>query len=75
VHHYDTVLMNKIIDPHYFIKEKEKRRLLKEIKKFENEYSIPNFLNKLDLECQERKYIEADRKHSKNDIGARSYDG
>ena len=46
-----------------------------EIKIFENEYSISNFLNKLDLECQERKYIEADRKHSKNDIGARSYDG
>lgn len=75
IHHYDTIIMNKINDPHYFIKEKERRKILKEIEKFEHEFNIPNFLKKLDHECEEREELEKEKKYSRKDFGEKSYDG
>jgi hypothetical protein len=75
LHHYDTIIINKMNDASYEIDNKERAKVLKSIRNFEEEYSIPIFLKKLNQECQERKEVEHEKKYSKNDLGERSYDG
>ena len=75
LHHYDTVIVNKVNDPHYLIPDRERKKVLKEIRKFEEEYSIPNFINQLDQECEDRKAIEREKKYTRRDFGEESYDG
>lgn len=75
LHHYDTVIVNKMNDPLYTVDPKERNKILKQIRKFEEDYSIPKFIKKLDQECHERHDVEHDKKYSKNDFADRSYDG
>lgn len=75
LHHYDTVIINKMNDPSYVIDNKERSRVLKQIRKFEEDYSIPKFLVKLKQECHERHETEHDKKYTKNDFADNSYDG
>ena len=77
VHHYDSLVLNIITDPTERAKmdSKEQAATKKEIEKFESEYSTTNFMIKLKEECKFRREIEHDKKYSKNDIGANSYDG
>lgn len=75
LHHYDTVIVNKMNDAAYVIDNKERSKILKSIRKFEEEYSIPKFLKKLKQECRERHDVEHDKKYSKNDFADNSYDG
>ena len=75
LHHYDTVIVNKMNDASYVIDNKERSKILKSIEKFEEQYSIPKFLEKLNQECQERHDVEHDKKYSKNDLADNSYDG
>ncbi len=75
LHHYDTLIIQKMNDPSYVIDNKERNKILKQIRKFEEEYSIPNFLKKLKQECHERHVTEHDKKYTKNDFADNSYDG
>lgn len=75
LHHYDTIIINKMNDASYVIDNKERSKILKSIRKFEEEYSIPKFLKKLDAECHERHDVEHDKKYTKNDFADNSYDG
>ena len=51
------------------------KKILRQIEKFEEEFSIPKFLNKLKQECHERHETEHDKKYTKNDFADNSYDG
>ena len=77
VHHYDSLVLEIITDPTEMAKldSKEQQATKKEIEKFESEYSTTAFMVKLKEECKFRREIERDKKYSKNDIGANSYDG
>lgn len=77
IHHYDSLVLQIITDPAEMalLEDKEQKATLKEIEKFESEYSTTAFMIKLKDECKFRRDIEHDKKYSKNDIGANSYDG
>ncbi|MFY0654836.1 MAG: hypothetical protein JXQ96_22580 [Cyclobacteriaceae bacterium] len=75
LHHYDTVIINKMNDASYVIDNKERSKILRSIRKFEEEYSIPKFLEKIDQECHERHDVEHDKKYTKNDFADNSYSG
>lgn len=77
IHHYDSLVLEIITDPTEMalLDDKEQKATRKEIEKFENEYSTTAFMIKLKDECKFRREIEHDKKYSKNDIGANSYDG
>jgi hypothetical protein len=77
IHHYDTLILEVMSSTEALAKldEKEKASTLKEIEKFESEYSVLAFIAKLTAECKYSREIEKDKKYSKSDIGANSYDG
>ncbi len=77
IHHYDTLILDVISSKEALAKldEKEKASTLKEIEKFESEYSVLAFIAKLTEECKYSREIEKEKKYSKTDIGANSYDG
>ena len=77
IHHYDSLVLEIITDPTEvaLLDDKEQKATLKEIEKFESEYSTTAFMVKLQEECKFRRDIEHDKKYSVNDIGANSYDG
>lgn len=75
LHHYDTIIINKMNDASYMIDNRERSKILKSIEKFEEEYSIPKFLEKLDQECKERHEVEREKKYILNDFSENSYDG
>lgn len=75
LHHYDTLIINKMNDASYEIDNRERKKILRQIEKFEEEFSIPKFLQKLKQECHERHETEHDKKYTKNDFADNSYDG
>ncbi|MEQ9425692.1 MAG: hypothetical protein RJQ09_14810 [Cyclobacteriaceae bacterium] len=76
IHHFDSLIMDKFQEPSYVHKNrKEERKTLQSIEEFEGEYSLPNFVNRLDYECKERHEVEKDRKKTANEIGSESYSG
>ena len=75
LHHYDTLIINKMNDASYEIDNRERKKILRQIEKFEEEFSIPKFLEKLKQECHERHETEHDKKYTKNDFADNSYDG
>lgn len=77
IHHYDSLVLQILTSPEAMAKldSKEQKSTLKEIEKFESEYSVSSFITKLNDECKFAKEIEKDKKYSKDDLGDRSYDG
>lgn len=77
IHHYDSLVLQVLVDPKLTSKldSKEQKATLKEIEEFESAYSVKEFVKKLNDECKFRSQIEKEKKYSKNDIGANSYDG
>ena len=75
IHHYDSVLFDRLSKAARFSKDHEIEKTLKEIEKFEGKYDMRSFLHFLHEECDRRKEIEHNAKELKNDIGANSYDG
>ncbi|MEQ9303245.1 MAG: hypothetical protein RJQ14_04960 [Marinoscillum sp.] len=75
IHHYDSILYNRLVTASRFNKDKEIEKTLDEITKFEKKYSMKQFIHFLHEECISRNAIEKESKESRNDIGANSYDG
>lgn len=75
IHHYDSSLYAQLQKAYRFNKDHEIEKTIKEIEKFEKQYSMKKFIHFLHEECITRKGIEKNAKESRNDIGANSYDG
>ncbi|MEQ8474439.1 MAG: hypothetical protein RIC35_24795 [Marinoscillum sp.] len=75
IHHYDSVLYDRLVAAQRFKKDKEIEKTLDEIAKFEKKYSMQTFIHFLHEECISRNEIEKHSDESRNDIGANSYDG
>ncbi len=75
IHHYDSVLYDRLVKAQRFKKDKEIEKTLKEISKFEDQYSMKNLIHFLHEECDIRKDIEKNADESRNDLGANSYSG
>ncbi|MFH6982222.1 hypothetical protein [Marinoscillum luteum] len=75
IHHYDSVLYDRLTKASRFNKDKEIDKTLKEISKFETGYSLKDFIHFLHEECTTRSDIEKHSTESRNDIGSNSYDG
>lgn len=75
IHHYDSLLYDKLSRKARFDKSHELKKTLTQIEQFEDEFKSPNFIKKLHDECSGRREIEKSSKVSRNDIGENSYDG
>ncbi|MEQ8237570.1 MAG: hypothetical protein RIA69_00080 [Cyclobacteriaceae bacterium] len=76
IHHYDSVLYDRLKKANRLGgSNKEINRAIKEIEKFEKEYSARNFIAFLREECISASYIEKNSKELKNELASESYDG
>lgn len=75
IHHFDSLVLDRLNDPTYVMNEHERKATLKEISKFESKYSARSFVVTLKKECKARREIERDSKHNAVAFGGESYDG
>lgn len=75
IHHYDSVLLQKLSEAALFSKDKELKKTLKDISKFEEEYSMKEFIDFLFDECQGINELEKNRDDLEDEIAQESYDG
>lgn len=74
IHHYDSVLYDVITKKaRYGGGDSEMKKTLKDIEKFESEYSIRDFLNFLHEECNARNDIERNARKTGEDKDAEAY--
>lgn len=75
IHHYDSVLYDRLVKAARFNKDKEIEKTINEISQFEDEYNMKSFIAFLHDECSNRNDIEKHSEELKNDIGDQSYSG
>ena len=75
IHHYDTILYNVLTDLSRRSKDKEIDRTLKDIRKFEEDYDMQNFIYFMREECKAMVNIERDADNTRNEVGFTSYSG
>lgn len=75
IHHYDSVLYERLVDAQRFQHDKEIARTLKDITKFEKEYDMKSFLVFLEKECGSLHKIERKKNALTDEVGEESYDG
>ncbi|MEO9484518.1 MAG: hypothetical protein ABJG47_13765 [Ekhidna sp.] len=75
IHHYDTVLYTVLINLSKKSDDKEVKKTLKDIKKFEEEYDSKSFIHFMNEECKAMREIEKDSENTANDVGINSYSG
>lgn len=75
IHHMDSVLYDRAKQASKRSSNTEIEKLIKDIEKFEKEFSMHKFLVHLKEECATQKEIEKNRVYTKNEVGAESYDG
>ncbi len=75
IHHYDSVLLHRLERASRFSHDKEIKKTLKDIEKFEQEYSMKEFIQFLYDECLGIAEIEKNRDDLLDEIGEESYDG
>lgn len=75
IHHYDTVLYGVLVKVSKTSSDKEVKKTLKDIKKFEEEYNTKNFVHFMNEECHAMREIEKDAAVTANDVGINSYSG
>jgi len=75
IHHYDSVLYIRLSDAQRFKKNKEIKKTLEDIKKFEAEYDMKSLLKFLNQECIGLSKIDRKKEELDSDIGSESYDG
>jgi len=75
IHHYDSVLLERLRKASRFKKTAELEKTLADIEKFEKEYSMKAFVQFLYEECKGMSDIEKQKKDIQDDIGEESYDG
>lgn len=75
IHHFDSVLYQRLTKAQRFNHDKEIEKTLHDISKFEKNYSMKDLIHFLHEECIEKNKIEKDSEELRNDIGENSYDG
>ena len=75
IHHYDSVLLERLQRAIRFSKNKEIEKTLEDIEKFEKEYSMKEFVKFLFDECQGIYEIEKNKEDLQDEIGDESYGG
>ncbi|NQZ78237.1 MAG: hypothetical protein HRT61_19345 [Ekhidna sp.] len=75
IHHYDTVLYEVLVNLSKKSDEKEIKKTLRDIKKFEEEYDTKSFIHFMNEECHAMREIEKDADVTVNDVGINSYSG
>ncbi|SNS69802.1 hypothetical protein SAMN05421640_0898 [Ekhidna lutea] len=75
IHHYDSVLYDVLVKLSKKSKDKEIKKTLKDIKKFEEEYDTKSFVHFMNEECKAMREIERESEVTSNDVGINSYSG
>ncbi|MBC6401045.1 MAG: hypothetical protein GDA51_08395 [Ekhidna sp.] len=75
IHHYDTILYNVLTDLSKRSSDKEIAKTLRDIKKFEEDYGMKNFIHFMSEECKAMINIERDADDTRNEVGFTSYSG
>ncbi len=75
IHHLDTVLYGVLIDLSRTSDDKEIKKTLKDIQKFEEEYDTKSFIQFMSSECKASKGIETNADDTRNEVGITSYSG
>lgn len=75
IHHYDSVLLERLQRASRFSKNHEVQKTLKDIEKFETEYSMKEFIAFLYEECKGMSELEKNRETIMDDVADESYDG
>lgn len=75
IHHYDSVLYNRLLKASRISNDKAIDKAIKDIEKFEEDYSMRKFIHFLHEECKARNDIEKHAKDLKSEIGSESYSG
>jgi hypothetical protein len=75
IHHYDSVLYDRLVKASRSSNDKEIKKAIEQIEKFEDNYDMKSFLNYLHDDCKGRAELEKTAKESKSDMGENSYDG
>jgi len=73
IHHYDTILYNVLVDLSRRSNDREIDKTLKDIKKFEEEYDMQNFISYMRDECKALIEIEKNAEDTRNEVGYSSY--
>lgn len=73
IHHYDTVLYGVLLKLSHRSKDREINKTLKEIKKFEEDYDMQNFIHYMREECIAMVEIEKNAEDTRNEVGFSSY--
>jgi hypothetical protein len=74
IHHYDSVLYIKAKNALKVSDDKELKKLVKDIEKFEKKYSMKDFIGYMRDDCVARAELERNDDDMKSDIGSESYD-
>ncbi len=74
IHHYDSVLYERAKKASEVSNDKELIKLIKDIEKFEEDYSMKDFISFLRDECNARKSVEKDSENLKAEVAEESYD-
>ena len=75
IHHYDSVLYDRLAQEQRFAYDKEIEKTLKDIEEFEAEYDMYSFLKFLSTECVDLKKLDKKKRELEDEIGQESYDG
>jgi len=74
IHHYDSVLYQRLVKAAHYNHDSEIEKTLKEISKFEDKYNMKSFIHFLHDECNARKEIENNAEETRNELAQNSYD-
>jgi hypothetical protein len=75
IHHLDSVLYDVLVKVSRTSSDKEIKKTLKDIQKFEEEYDTKDFVHFMSGECKAAREIEKSAALTKNDVGHNSYSG
>lgn len=75
IHHLDSVLYDVLLKVSRTSTDKEVKKTLKDIKKFEEEYDTKSFVHFMNAECKAAREIEKNADDTRNEVGLNSYSG
>lgn len=75
IHHYDSMMYERLVQASRRSDDKEINKTLKDIRDFEGKYSMKAFVHFLHTECNDRADIEKHAKELRSEVGSESYSG
>ncbi len=75
IHYFDSVILETLNDPSMQFDGREQKKTVKDIEKFESEYTLAAFQEVFDTSCKTRRALEKDKEDLTKEIGMYSYDG